>query len=1175
MLTIYKASAGSGKTFFLAQRYLIHLLGTKNKETGKYSLNKVHGKNARRILAVTFTNKATEQMKSRIVKELAQLAYKPEKSEHIKDLDEVFGTGGNYELISDAAKKELEALIFNFSDFNISTIDSFFQQVLRNFAAEINRPATFDIELDSKLALTESADSMFSELTRPELFKAKASQLKILTRWLMQFITKQIEDGASFNIFNREGFVLSDVVKIVDSLMNEKYSLNSAIINDYLENPERLIDFLDDIKKRKSTYITDLRKLASDIYDFVVADTGNYELSGCKLKKEWLQRCIKSGDFKENLPKAAESDDFNIDKFFYATKKGVNCIPVSGKTKQAISDFVSFYKQSRLIARTFDSIEKRLFYLGILSPLIKVLKTRCIDSNTILIKDTNEFLHKIIGNSLSPFIYDKIGTTFRHYLIDEFQDTSQMQWENFMPLMVESLSTDEDNLIIGDEKQCIYRFRNSEPELLGHKVDREIRERLRNEKITDILGTLARHNTNYRSSADVIRFNNSLFCAMSGLPELKEFLPYKNVIQHLKNGGDQFRGYVKVRFIGDGAEKKEEIEPKALELMIDEVARMLKVYNPKDIAILVRKNSEAATVMNALLEAMDSSGGKTAKLPVFNIVSGQALEAGVAKSVKMIIDILRIVDSPASMLGNSNEERILSKGNHLKADLSRLVHHYHIALSNGESPDIALKKAADPDSSKTDALLDRAMNRQSFDLIGTIERVISEIPYDDRKKDAIFIAAFQDCVVSYMERGGGDIHTFLEWWDTTGSKTPVDSPENTNSLTISTIHKSKGIEYQCVIIPFMSYDFIKESNFYIRDIRWYNTEGLKGIGLNPDNIPPLIPMEKNASLKDTVFAAEYLEQNNEQRIDNLNVTYVATTRAKEELVIISFKTSKQTEPVSDYLLRSITGFKDLTKSIKTDANLICDLESHYDPTSRTLELGTPRSKHIEIEREEKRNEYLRTLNEDEQKEFLQTQKDSTPQKMPDFKTVERRERLRLGKLQSSEKYDPDQARLLGKYGLSKIGTDEAFLPKNARVIGDFLHEVLSMTHSEEDLDYALTLKSEEVMLSEELKKKYSIMLKDAVNQPFAKKWFNNTLRVITERPLAIKGNDKTVVRRPDRVVWTEEGGVDVIDFKFGKPEKSAHSKQVSDYVRFLRSTGITNVKGYIWYISEGSLVEIG
>lgn len=1198
MLTIYKASAGSGKTYTLTRKYLSLLLGTRNPETGKFAINRSAGRNARTILAVTFTNKATEEMKRRIVKELSLLAFSPEKSDHAEYLSALFGNIG-IEKLSAAAEAELQALLFAFSDFNISTIDSFFQSILRGFAAELNRPGNFDIELDSRLAVAESADAMLHELSRPDILREKG-EVENLSRWLMQYIRLQIEEGGAFNIFNRDGNVFDSVVKIINSLMNEKYSLNSELINSYLEDREKLHSFLKEIHLTLRNSYDALRSRASEFLNAVTAETGSYEMSGCKFSASWMHTCAESGDFTQKLPAAAAAGCENPDALFSKTTKGKKCVPVSESVKSMLVSFIDFYRNNVILAKTLKAIEKRIFYLGILGPVVKVLKSRCISQNSILIQDTTEFLHRIIGQDLSPFVYDKIGTVLNHYLIDEFQDTSTMQWLNFRPLVLDTLASRNENLIIGDEKQCIYRFRNSEPELLGSKVKADVVRTLNDSSAVCEQGLVLSENTNYRSADEIIRFNNTIFASLGFLDRFSSIPAYRNVIQDIPERRAPFHGHIKMQFLsssrsdddtdGSGKLKKDDLKDLAVEKAVNEVARMLSRFRPGDIAILTRTNVEASCIMEGLLAAMEPDEEGVSKLPKFNIISGQALQVGIAKSVKMIIDILRIVDSPESRLGADESED--KKKGHFKSDLARLVHHYHIALSNGLSSAEALAKASAPDTPATDPVLEKAINRQSYDLIGVVERVIAELPATDRQRDAVFIAAFQDCVITYMEKGNGDIHSFLEWWDRTGADTPVDSPAGSDSLTISTIHKSKGIEYRCVIIPFAEWKFVEESNAYRRDIRWYDTTPLKATGITCGNIPPLIPMEKTASLTDTLFSREYEAQNAEQRSDKLNITYVAFTRAVEELSIISYKTDTGSEPLHDYLLDAIASSGILSEKLKAEEDresgsrdsekklgLIMNLNDFYDPETGILEIGNmreiPYAEQLEAELKKK----LDSMTDEEKRQAEDEKKANAPQLMPPFVSVDRRESLRLCKVEDDDVYDPEKTRLNSKYGLTKLGTDEEFEEENIRVIGSFLHNVLAKTYTIPDLDYALESEADKILLGEDLRHKYHKLLSTAVNSGTAARWFVGIRKVLTERPLAAMvtdrdGNTRLSLPRPDRVVWTEDGYIDVVDFKFGKPRMKEHSAQVANYMRYLSENGEKNIRGFVWYINCDKVFEI-
>lgn len=1121
MLTIYKASAGSGKTFTLTLEYIKMLLGRKNNSTGNYELA-THPENAHKtILAVTFTNKATEEMKRRIIKELSLLAEDPLKSPYLKELKQHFNCNDDTR-IALAASNAIYSLLFKYSYFNVSTIDSFFQLVLRTFANEIDRPGNFDIEMDEKYTLEQGITSMLDTLALGEC-RNEFVRRDYLKQWLRIFMSSMIENGRSFNLFNRNSSLHVSLVKTMQTLLDETYRINSEEINSYLDNPEKLVAY----NKALTSEIEKILTSRANAATALKASLKNDGLIGfCNISTAWLEERISHVHGKElnkTMTKALE----NPSKAFKATStingQKMKCPAVSDSIMQLAWNTLSTYQSTRPRLITLTVIKSHLFYMGLLGTLTKVVNAYCRDNNMILISDTNELLGRIIGKDLTPFIYERMGVKLRHFLIDEFQDTSRMQWNNFIPLLFESLSNGNDNLIIGDEKQCIYRFRNSAPELLGHEVENMVEPLFHS---INKRGLVIEENRNWRSASEIVRFNNSLFYAIGAMPGFPANNAYRNVIQEIPERHSDFHGYVEIDFIRGCT--KNEAENAAVEKTLQHLKRMLDVYSPADIAILVRKNEQAKTIVDAMLSAMQpKDDGTEALLPRFEIISNQALTIESAPAVKLIVNIMKLVDTPENIGPESEAARNRRFKN--KTDMTRLHHRYEIFMAGDGDSETALARAADCDD-YTDSLLDIAMDKNCNDVCTVVERIISKLPDELRTRDTIFLTAFQDLVISFSNKGTGDLHSFLNWWEISGRMSTLDSPEGSNALTVTTIHKSKGIEYRCVIIPFADWTFYEDSTPAKQLISWHRCPDISGI--EPALKPPFIPLEKVSRLQDTLFADEYAADCARQRIDAINLTYVAFTRAVEELIVISeFPANKSSENAAMYIESAMLSMTpghlaELSETLLPQyTKWLVSLSDKYNEDTDTIIFGNPRKTVSEII------------------ESTETEP------MPPYTTYDNSDLMRIVKVEDDEDFDPE----------------------NARVMGNFMHSVMSKVRNANDIEYACRLRAEQTGLTKELTSERTEILRKALGDKRVERWFNGFTRVVSERPLVIDSNHSI---RPDRVVWTADGHIDVVDYKFGELHDDKYRSQVQKYVNSLRLGGYSNVRGYLWYPLESIVITV-
>lgn len=1117
MLTIYKASAGSGKTFRLTLEYIKLLIGVKNPETQTYSLA-LNRKNAHeQILAITFTNKATAEMKRRIVKELSTIAATPAKSGFIDELQDFFHTR-NIDEISRAAYNALYNLLFFFSSFNVSTIDSFFQLVLRSFAAEIDRPDDFEVSIDDTFIMTQALNSVIDKISQKEL--------KVMLDWMKKFMTTKIEDGASFNLLNRNSHLLEELSENIIRMMDETYRKNYRAFEDYLAVPDDLSKFEDEIRKSIRAFKKKLQAYAKQIRQLVESENIELFFKCQKRLEEWGEKNYKA-DYFDKAEKIAADPIKNAFKKTTSGSKGARAkltrtIDPSNELITLITEAFTYFYKFRRQYFTYKVILERIPNLGLLSEVIREMHDYCRKNDVILISDTNDLLSKIIKSSPVPFVYDRIGVRLHNFLIDEFQDTSDMQWQNISPLFIESMASRNDNLIIGDEKQCIYRFRNSSPELLGHEVEQQIKDTFgSSDDAVCVRGNILAENCNWRSAPNVIRFNNTIFHLLGLRTNLfGEDNAYRRVIQDIPDSHKDKGGFAKVQLCAKDAIR---------ENIIRDIKNLLTIYSPKDIAILVRENSDIKDVAEIIESAIESDNEEL-KLPPVTMKINNAVKLKDSPAVKIIVNTLRLISTP-DMAEKQKQNGWKAKTAQIKRLIFDINRRYEDYLTTGRAIDNSLITSL-IEAGKEDKRISMAMKHERIDandIAETVDIIIETLDSGLKEKDNIFIAAFQDVVNDYSEHNNQDIISFLEWWDCSGIKATVSFPEDIDAITIMTIHKSKGLEYKAVLLPYCDWDFPISSDIKKKNYAWISTEG-KDLGISPP-APPFLQLKLSKELRETAFEPEYRAFIQEQRIDALNISYVAFTRAIDVLIA--------------YVRNDAPG------------------ETFYDVLSPVLQ----QLKQYGLDSVEAT---------DEEKELL-----ACPVFNADGSIITLGCLSGANSEQKNRHTKPDKTFIMPVYQADidrsrsgmviNLPQQDNLNLEDARQKGIFLHDVLSDVDTPDSLDYAFKKRVVAVGLQGEPAEKWRKELENAINAPQVYHWFYDFKDVATEQNIVIDGEG---ARRPDRIVFTSDGHVDVVDYKFGDEDHKKYHKQVQKYVNTLRDMGFKNVRGYIWFPDKMEIITI-
>jgi ATP-dependent exoDNAse (exonuclease V) beta subunit len=816
-LDIRKASAGSGKTYTLALRYVELLLGTCiDNSTPSWCWKPDKAKQPNRhshILAVTFTNKATDEMKRRIVRELALLARVPlmagvKDSPYRDTLMSEFGISAAE--LQEFAEKVLKELLFNFSNFNVSTIDSFFQSVLRTFAYEVELSGNYNLSLSKEELLGFAVDNVMH----------KARTDSTLGKWLQSWMDSLIESGNQFNVLNSRGKTRQSLIKFVDDLTDEDFQLSEIKLPTVAE-----VQALDEALTAKIAELKqNIIRIANDYYS--------------TSKDLPFKDIVNLGVIREQLTAAQE-------KLISEDTNGLDVIyPV----------YLSLLQ-----------MKKQIYSYGLMGAIMQEASDLKKLNNEILISDTSALLHQIIDGSDTPFIYERLGQRLQHFLIDEFQDTSGMQWSNFRPLLEESLGYNNSNLIIGDVKQCIYRFRGSKPSLLDSEVEKQLSEH----------SQLTPMDTNYRSAKEIVEFNNELFEKISThLSSENIEKVYSGVAQNVHR--KDVPGYVKLLWSA---------RPDAMDILVVDIRNQLqRGYKPSDILILVRSNDQAKEVVEFV---------QSLKHPGFNIISDESLAIGASDTVKAIVAALRLLapKPQAETAANDYYKYTPNDVYSISTLLSELC--AQSAGADDQQRFDLLTQAIDTIKNKP---VNANLPTDRTSLYQLVHRLASSIVANASGMNDVYVSAFFDLVLDYTQRNPDDIASFLEYWDTIGCTQTIQSAPSIQAVRVMTIHKAKGLEAPCVHLPLLSSQLGKEEG-----TAWYETKDL-GRALakcehyvvkDPEaaetpelKLPKHYPINSTKSgLFGTCFFPEYESRLSDAMLDELNTIYVAFTRAERELFV--------------------------------------------------------------------------------------------------------------------------------------------------------------------------------------------------------------------------------------------------------------------------------------------------
>ena len=1099
MILINKASAGSGKTYTLVKEYLIMLLGKKT-EGGNYILDKHPNDNHRYILAITFTNKATEEMKSRIVETLDVLASNPDESPYITDLTTMLGASKDD--ISKSAGIAERQMLEDYTNFNVCTIDTFFQKILRTFAYEVNLSSNYGVELNDEYVVELGVNNL-----KTRLHDESGKKNKSLSHWLWMFVQDSIKNGSSWDVFYKpksKKTVDNSLYNFAKVLTNEVVKKNSKQLFDFLADPKNIQAFNVALNSGISNLIPKVKECVDEIFKML-------EGPGIKANN-YFTKFLDALNNSDN-PFLIKDLDKKVEKKI-ADQSFVN--KNSAKVNEsAICLYLEQIRDYNTVYASYKKILDLTYQLGLLGDINASMQDFTNENNTILLSGTNDIVKRIIDGCETPFIYERIGMYLHNFLLDEFQDTSRMQWENLLPLVRNGLANGHDSLIIGDVKQSIYRFRNSDPQLLHSqlKVD------FSNDSIKYNEG----RSINWRSARNIVHWNNAFFQFLSTALNMDEF--YADVEQKVSPKNEKLPGHVVVarREIPD---KKKDTDGSndsktesndnsndndsnfkewAIEKMIVDLQSLLaRGFKQKDIAVLSNTNREGQLAISRIMKWNIENPDKQMK-----VVSEESLLVISSPAVRIVVNILKMLDRCEA----HNED-----GREMPMVLRRFEANRSEGMDTSEAFEDAIVSKDEDIADYIDRLYETS---KSACLDSVVEQIIkSQLSKQMTEENTPYLLAFLDSVVDFMSRYGSNIHHFLKWWDKVGPGLSISSPDNIDAIRVITIHKSKGLQFPCVLIPMFDWNFDQSS------IEWIETAGFKDKLPKGVAIPPIVPVKRDN--KSTLFDNEFNEIACSNIMDSLNKTYVACTRAQYELIIYTENNKELGLQLSQFL-----------ETCRNDNNGIAPTPTENCDPDVVYELGKPMLRSD-----------IPALNSDDN--ALPDNVESRI--MPPYSVVSDVDRWKLT--------SPDII-------IDVRGT--------TRWVGEMLHKVMERVRTPKNLKKAFGRALHRGMITEEEHDEYLALLSKRLADPRVADWFANDNHLMLERSVTIGGNGQ---KRPDRVVMKPNGEIIIVDYKFGDrsdDNDTKYKRQVAGYKRAVcDALGCRPdcVSGYVWYIHSGDILAV-
>ena len=1108
-LTVYRASAGSGKTFTLAVEYISLLV--KDPE------------NYQHILAVTFTNKATQEMKMRILSQLYGIANSLQSSQqYFNKVKEK--TNMPDAVIRNNARAALTLLIHRYNNFRILTIDAFFQQVLRNLAHELGQTANLRVDLNNEEITEKAVDQMIESLEKGQP----------VLQWISTYINNSIEDDNGWNIIGK-------IKTFGTNIFKDFYKAHEANLKEQLSNSDDFKVYETTLRKRRNdirkTFNSKAKSILNEIKNANLDIPSNYRSGLYKYLTDSAIAPLTNKPLKAGVLKANESpQNWTSSKCAKADKQQIQTLAAEVLSVQ-LSELIAYNNDNW---NEFQSIQLTLSHLSelrLLHAIADAVDNLTKDTNRFMLSNTQALLKELIADSDTPFIFERIGARLKHVMIDEFQDTSTIQWQNFQVLLANCMAQElSQNLIVGDIKQSVYRWRQGDWGILNN-----IEKSFAHQKIR--LETL---DYNYRSEKRIIDFNNAFWeqCVANTAKEVAQDdaekaeivqKAYEDVAQ--KTHKTTENGFVKISLYPSKVMKDA-----VLEELIETIKELFNNgyggKNQSKIAILVRSKSNIQDIVNALLQSFGNE---------INIVSDEAFRLDASLSVNIIVSAMHLLTHPDDVLTRGKLVKLYNQ-----EVLKKPLTDTDLLVSINESNNIDTKNidkkerrklATEQQMAKLNSQLppEYVANRElllGLPIVDLVDKLFMLFGLDQLEGQSSYICTLYDTLNDFLKDHTADIDDFINEWENSLSSKTIQSDE-IEGIRIMTIHKSKGLEFDNVIIPFCNWEMEKKGTL------WCETKNKPA----PYNKLPLLPIDfSRDKLIGTVFEDDYKEEHFQNIVDNLNLLYVAFTRASKNLFVFGLRQGKTTldniakgTPPGNRSYAIELALRQVSEQLQgSSLSFPDDIGSEIHFEYGTLVPETHEKEHAVAD-----NPFL--IKPDKHIVSIATYPQAATFKQSN-KSIE---------FVKGEDVDPsDRTRYIK--------------------IGNVLHQLFSTIYTTADIPTRLNeLEQQGIIYNDEITSaQLRTRIEDAITNPQVQEWFSKRWQLYNECTILEYNKDTNEVEehRPDRVMTDGKEFV-VVDFKFGK-EREEYKKQVQQYMEILIRMGHKKVSGYLWYVVKNNVVEV-
>jgi ATP-dependent helicase/nuclease subunit A len=970
------------------------------------------------------------------------------------------------------AQEAQSAILHKYDQFSISTIDAFFQKVIRSFTREAGLVGDYRLEVEQDAVLEEVIDNLMDEL----------GTNKELTDWVVEFAKENLENERAWD-------VRSSLIEFASEIFREEFK-----------------DIEDDVLRSTSDrkYFHDLRKNLLNERNYFIKNGEALAKRALSIMAEegWTEADVKYGKTsglagfleryaydktvkKELKPSVRIRDEFTIAANWPNSKLAnpKRMVEVAEqKLVPIIRELIQLYDSHFNKSLSADIVLQNLYVFGLVADISRKLKEYKDENNLMLLADAPKFLNGVIQDSDTPFIYEKVGSFYRNYLIDEFQDTSSMQWKNFLPLLTNSLDQGYTSLVVGDVKQAIYRWRGGDLKLLQQQIEKNIgSERI---EINEL-------NSNFRSSSSVVDFNNTVFQQASVIISMETGHPisveaYRDVRQKASR---EEQGFVNVKFLKDEELKWKDQALHSIPGYLEELQEL--GASLKDIAILVRRNEEGQQIVAELLQYKNSGHAKAGFQ--YEVVSNESLRLDGASSVNLLLAAMRYLLNPDDAVARAQLAYEFAKLHEPDRSLIEVF-----AVSN----QTIFENNLPPAFTKEKTFL------KKLPLFELTETLVSIFELGEIKGELAYLITFQNLVLEFYSREKNDLGAFLEWWEDNKAKKSIQVSGEVDAVQILTIHKAKGLQFKYVIVPFCAWGL--DHDVWQAPNLWVTSSS------NPFDEAGYLPVKYSSTLKETLFATFYDEERTRSYLDNLNLLYVALTRAEHGLIVIAPhpEVRNAKKGVAQLLHQSIQHGYSSNKS--------------WDPVN-----GEFASNEWTLHPSREISEPSDAIGLSSYASFLWRNKIVIKQQSANF--FESQEADKLEKI---------------SYGIH-------------------IHTVLSRIAYAHQIPETLDQMVREGLITSDQKEIVNGQLHELLINSQVASWFDPSWEVRTEIPILLPSG---LENRIDRLMLKDRKAV-VVDFKTGIPSK-ADQKQVRDYIDILRKMNFAEVEGYVLYVRTKEVVSV-